>query len=77
MPDAQVTQLIKMANQIVNNNLHDDKVVDITVNHLKRFWALSMKHLIIEYAKSDGTELEPAAKKAVAILAENYGSCGT
>ena len=71
-PSAQVTHLIKMLNQIVNNNLHNDNVVEVSATHMKKFWALSMKKLIIEHTNQGGAGLEPAAKEAVVVLAEAY-----
>ncbi len=72
MTDEQITNLIKMLNQIVNNNLHHDNVAEITANHMKRFWALSMKKNIIQYVNEKGHDLEPKAKQAVKLLARDY-----
>jgi hypothetical protein len=60
-----------MLNQIVNNNLHDDNVAQIAANHMKRFWALSMKQKIINHVGNNHEGLEPQAKKAVELLAKN------
>jgi formate dehydrogenase subunit delta len=70
--EEQLANLIKMLNQIVNNNMHHEDVAQITADHMKRFWALSMKQNIIRYVGSDGQELEPEAKQAVRLLAKEY-----
>ncbi len=72
MAEEQLANLIKMLNQIVNNNMHHEDVAQITADHMKRFWALSMKQNIIRYVGSDGQELEPEAKQAVRLLAKEY-----
>jgi formate dehydrogenase subunit delta len=74
MANEQLNQLIKMVNQIANNNSHQTEVesVDLILNHLKKFWALSMKKQIIDYAKQDGVDLVPLAKIAVAELTKEY-----
>jgi formate dehydrogenase subunit delta len=71
--DQQLEHLIKMINQIGANNLHQgegDEAADMVATHLKKFWARSMKKQIIEYAQSDGAELSPVSKLAVARLKE-------
>ncbi|WP_036566273.1 formate dehydrogenase subunit delta [Oceanospirillum beijerinckii] len=68
----QLEQLIVMINQIVDNNSYGntpEQTADATAVHLKKFWARSMKHQIIEYLEQDGSELQPAAKLAVQQLA--------
>jgi formate dehydrogenase subunit delta len=74
MANEQLNQLIKMVNQIANNNSHQTETesVDLILNHLKKFWALSMKKQIIEYAKQDGEDLVPLAKVAVRELTKAY-----
>ena len=72
MADEQTVHLIKMLNQIVNNNLHHDNVAQVTADHIKRFWALPMKLSIINYVGKDGQGLEPKAKQAVQLLAQAY-----
>jgi formate dehydrogenase subunit delta len=74
MANEQLNQLIKMVNQIANNNSHQTETesVDLILNHLKKFWALSMKKQIIEYAKQDGEDLVPLAKVAVRELTKEY-----
>lgn len=74
MANEQLNQLIKMVNQIANNNSHqtEEESVDLILNHLKKFWALSMKKQIIDYAKQDGEDLVPLAKVAVKELTKEY-----
>lgn len=63
----QLDTLIKMANQIAANNGHfsPDDAADYVANHLRRFWARSMKQMIIDYVEQDGSQLSPVAKLAV------------
>lgn len=74
MANEQLNQLVKMVNQIANNNSHQTEAesVDLILNHLKKFWALSMKKQIIEYAKQDGENLVPLAKLSIDELAKAY-----
>ncbi|WP_245392567.1 formate dehydrogenase subunit delta [Salinicola halimionae] len=63
--------LIKMINQIGANNLHhgnDAQAAELVATHLKKFWARSMKHQIIDYANTDGSELSPVSRLAIARL---------
>ena len=71
MTDSELTHLVKMANQIADNLSRRDPievVADRTADHMKRFWAPSMKAKIIEYIKDDGADLREAAKLAVAQM---------
>ncbi|MGB0467339.1 MAG: formate dehydrogenase subunit delta [Pontibacterium sp.] len=72
---AQLQQLIHMANQIADNNRHHDsesEAVLIIANHLKRFWARSMKQQIVAYAQADGDQLNKTARAAIDLLADQY-----
>ncbi|WP_239023802.1 formate dehydrogenase subunit delta [Salinicola corii] len=63
--------LIKMVNQISANNLHhgdDAQAAELVATHLKKFWARSMKRQIINYADTDGGELSPVSRLAIARL---------
>ena len=65
---SQIQHLITMVNQIASNNNYkknDDETAQIVVNHLRKFWARSMKVQILQYAKDDGVKLSNAAKIAV------------
>jgi len=71
MGQYQLNSLIKMANQIAANNTHiGDETAEaaMVANHLSKFWARSMKAQIRDYLESDGSELLPIAKKAIAQL---------
>ncbi len=63
-------QLIHMANQIVENNLHggDENAANVTLVHMQKFWARSMKEDIINYLKTDGSDLSDPAKVAIGML---------
>ena len=70
MVDSELNHLIKMINQIADNidsaasNSAEHKVAD----HIKRFWAPSMKEKIIDYSQCDGERLQPVAKAAISLL---------
>lgn len=71
MSDLQLNNLIKMLDQIIANNLHygDDKqVAAVASDHLQKFWARSMKQIIIAYANDNPTELSAVARLAIAEL---------
>ncbi len=75
MSHSQLDQLIHMANQIADNNLHhgdETESVQIVSDHLMRFWARAMKQQIVAYANNDGSQLTPLARKAVAELSAQY-----
>lgn len=71
MSHNQLDTLIRMINQIAANNgaYPDEEAAERVASHVQRFWARSMKTIIIEYRQSDGEELSPIASEAVAILA--------
>ena len=71
MSDQQLHNLIKMLEQIIANNLHhgsDQQVAAVATDHLDKFWARSMKQIIIAYAKQNPTELTGVAQLAIAEL---------
>ncbi|MBK1887310.1 MULTISPECIES: formate dehydrogenase subunit delta [Marinobacter] len=71
MSDQQLNNLIKMLDQIIANNLHygdDDKVTDVAADHLHKFWARSMKQLIIAHADQSPEELSGLARSTVIKL---------
>ncbi|MBA2779833.1 formate dehydrogenase subunit delta [Billgrantia kenyensis] len=71
MSRSQLDTLIHMANQIAANNAHyGDDAAERVHTHLKKFWARSMKRLIVEYLHEDGSELSPLARQAVELLAQ-------
>lgn len=68
MSSSQIDNLISMLNQIADNNNYkktDEETAMIVANHVKKFWARSMKANIIKYADSDGSQLSPTIKLAL------------
>ncbi|PHR89484.1 MAG: formate dehydrogenase [Leeuwenhoekiella sp.] len=71
MSDQQLQNLIKMINQISDNNLHhgdEGEAAGVVANHIRKFWARSMKQQISDYAMSDGAELNAISRMAVERL---------
>ena len=67
----EVRQLEKMANQIAENfSFHDDAVDRIT-DHLKRFWAPSMRRKLIEFDQSGEASLKPEVRQALKALGDD------
>ncbi len=67
----QQHSLVKMVNQIAANIQHQQSpelAAEQVANHLRRFWARSMKQAIMEYSQQDGAELSPLAREAIAKL---------
>jgi formate dehydrogenase subunit delta len=64
-----VQRLVKMANQIADNfGFHDD-AVERTADHLRRFWAPSMRDKLADFEAAGGDGLNEAARGAVRRLA--------
>ncbi|WP_421858969.1 formate dehydrogenase subunit delta [Marinobacter salarius] len=71
MSDQQLRNLIKMINQISDNNLHhgdESEAAEVVATHIRKFWARSMKQQINDYATSDGAELNAVSRLAVKRL---------
>ncbi|RBW52009.1 formate dehydrogenase subunit delta [Marinobacter sp. F3R11] len=71
MKDQELNNLIKMLDQIIANNLHhgdDDKVAGVAADHMRKFWARSMKQQIVDYANGPSSELSALARLTVARL---------
>ena len=71
MGNATLSSLIKMINQIADNNVHvgsADDAANAVTSHITRFWARPMKQQINEYLASGGEELNDIARQAVAQL---------
>ena len=70
MSHNQLDTLIHMVNQIAANNgaYESEEAATRVASHLKRFWARSMKKMIIEYLETGGEDLSPIAKMAVTKL---------
>ena len=65
----EVDRLVKMANQIADNfEVHDD-AIERTSDHLRRFWAPSMRQKLAEHVADGGEGLKTAAKAALQRLA--------
>jgi formate dehydrogenase subunit delta len=64
----EIEQLTKMANQIAENFAFHDDAVARTVDHLRRFWAPSMRKQLIEHARQEGNSLNSAVRAAVGDL---------
>ena len=68
MTAGELEHLRQMANQIaVNFSFHADQVDRIS-DHLTRFWAPSMRKLLVEYAEQGGEGLESPVLEAVRQL---------
>lgn len=66
--DQQLNNLIKILEQIIANNLHHGdakQVAAIACDHLQKFWARSIKQLIMTYAYDNPTELSAIAQLTV------------
>ena len=72
MSHNQLDSLIRMVNQIAANNgaYETGEAAERVASHIQRFWARSMKTLIIEYCHQGGEDLTPIARLAVAQLAQ-------
>ena len=73
MSDQQLNHLIKMVNQISVNNQHhdnDQEAAAAVAGHLTKFWARSMKQLIIAHLDEGGEGLLPVSRMAVELLRE-------
>lgn len=68
----EIGHLVMMANDIgayfAGAGEHDEVVAGI-VNHLRNFWAPRMRREIAAYVERGGTDLKPAVREAVLILA--------
>lgn len=71
MSNSHVHYLVNMINQISSNNNYkksDEETAHFVANHIKNFWARSMKEKILHYAKEDGAKLSNASKIALTQL---------
>lgn len=71
MESHRLTSLIKMVNQIAENNMYvgdEAEAAQIVATHLRKFWARSMKQQIIEYHQQDGSKFLPVADQAVELI---------
>jgi formate dehydrogenase subunit delta len=71
MSSAELNNLIKMVNHIADNIAIDESIVVTApkvAEHIRNFWARSMKEKIIDYATCDGEQLNAVAKVAISQL---------
>ncbi|MCO4321509.1 formate dehydrogenase subunit delta [Aliidiomarina quisquiliarum] len=71
MSEQQLSNLIKMLEQIIANNLHQGEaaeVAEVAATHVHNFWARSMKQLIINLANTHPEQLSTVALQAVVLL---------
>ena len=64
----QITQLIKMANQIAANlsaASDEDEAVVKTAVHLDKYWTAAMKRELSDYVASEGDECSPLVLRVV------------
>ena len=64
-----VERLVKMANQIADNFSWHDDAIERTAEHLRRFWAPSMRAKLGDFEAAGGKGLNEAARAAVRRLA--------
>ncbi|MGL4566444.1 MAG: formate dehydrogenase subunit delta [Halioglobus sp.] len=69
MAAKQITQLVKMADQIALNlgAGHDPAAADRTAEHIKRFWAPAMIRQLVVFWR-EGGEVAPVVAAALAKL---------
>ena len=69
MAAKQVTQLVKMADQIALNlgAGHDPLAADRTAEHIKRFWTPAMTRQLVVFWR-EGGEVAPVVAAALAKL---------
>ena len=65
MAQNEIAQLLKMANDIAANLSFEAGSEERIADHINRFWAPRMRHLLIEYAANDGQGLSEALLPAV------------
>lgn len=71
MENATLSSLIKMVNQIADNNVHvgtQEDAANAVASHITRFWARPMKQQINDYLAQGGEELNDIARQAVTQL---------
>ena len=64
----EIDQLVKMANQIADNFSFHEDAVDRLADHLRRFWAPSMRKKLSEFLEAGGDGLKPDVIAAVERL---------
>ena len=64
----ELQTLLKMANQIAANFSFHDDAVDRTADHLNRFWAPSMRKMLLDHLAVGGAGLDDLALQAAQRL---------
>ena len=64
----EIDQLVKMSNQIADNFSFHEDAVDRLADHLRRFWAPSMRKKLTEFLEAGGDGLKPDVIAAVKRL---------
>ena len=65
---SDIEHIVKMANQIAENfSFHEDQVAR-TADHLKRFWAPSMRQKLAKHVDGGGEGVSQAAVRALQAL---------
>ena len=65
---AEREHLVRMANQIAANFRFHEDAANRVADHLRRFWAPSMKHQLLAFSASNPAELDPLVREAVRQL---------
>ena len=68
MTDTELGNLVRMANQIADNFSFHADAEDRVVDHLRRFWAPSMRQRLLTHARACGEGLEPVVTRAALRL---------
>jgi hypothetical protein len=68
MAQHEISHLLKMANDIAANLSFEAGADERIADHINRFWAPRMRHLLVEYAANDGQGLSEALLPAVKKL---------
>lgn len=68
MAQNEIAHLLKMANDIAANLDFEIGADERIADHINRFWAPRMRHLLIEHAANDGPGLSGALSLAVKKL---------
>jgi formate dehydrogenase subunit delta len=64
----EIDTLVKMANQIARNFAFHDDAVDRTADHLRRFWAPSMRDNLRDYVANGGEGVCAEVKQSLQRL---------
>ncbi len=71
MSEAQVEQLVKMADQIARNMAAEgDAAVVKTAEHIRKFWTPAMRELLLAHSREQGETLPAPLPEVVEVLAQ-------